>query len=731
MKTKILLFAIAFFICALVSAQIINVPGDFNTIQEGINAASDGDTVLVAENTYFENIRFMGKAITVASNYILDGDSSHIINTIIDGSQATDPDSAATVMFINGEDTTSIINGFTITGGSGVLFMTFVVRAGGGIYSYNAGCKIINNIITENHVVDNDKAGAAGIGSVQGQGVYWVVIRDNYIGYNTALANGLTAFGGGMAIMPNCYIENNLIEHNSCTNTNGATDGGGIELEAFGSTVPITYVNNNIIRNNELDGATYSVGGGIIIDGFSDAEVTNNMIENNTLIAGDGAYGGGIRIVNILGVTNISSNIIATNTLDGAISSWGGGISAALADNISITNNIIEGNLCNSISEQAGGGGINLLRCKKTFIQNNEVNENSIQAGTYAWGGGILLDKAKDIVYLNNNRINGNTSEGIGRGGGISIYNETDSVSYFINSNMIMNNYSDIWGGGLCMRNTYRIFLTNNLFKENESENTGGGIRLFESSGKIDRDNMFYPVIANNNFINNSSNFGGAIYSGHNLEIPIIFNSIFWDNLANEGKDIYNAGTANALVYNNDIDTTMIYSHWTGDNNIFCNPEFDDDTLHLLTISDCVNAGIEHITFEDNTYDCPDTDIDGEERPYLNTMPDIGVDETQFATGEIENNFSERFNLSVYPNPFSQSVNIQIELSEKMNVGLFVTNTKGEMVARITTGVLDLGTHQFEWHANSLPTGIYHLVLRSENEQSVMKIMKWNTSTLE
>jgi len=130
MKTKILLFTTALLLSSMSWGQIIHVPGDQPTIQEGIIAATDGDTVLVAENTYYENIRFMGKAITVASEYVLDGDSSHIVNTIIDGSQPTDPDSAATVMFINGEDTTSIINGFTITGGSGVFNMTWQVRWG-------------------------------------------------------------------------------------------------------------------------------------------------------------------------------------------------------------------------------------------------------------------------------------------------------------------------------------------------------------------------------------------------------------------------------------------------------------------------------------------------------------------------------------------------------------------------------------------------------------------------
>ena len=85
MTTRHSVYAVAAILVAVSTAQaaIINVPGDEPTIQAAIIAAMNGDEIIVAEGEYFENINFLGKAITVRSSDPLD--PMVVANTIING----------------------------------------------------------------------------------------------------------------------------------------------------------------------------------------------------------------------------------------------------------------------------------------------------------------------------------------------------------------------------------------------------------------------------------------------------------------------------------------------------------------------------------------------------------------------------------------------------------------------------------------------------------------------
>ena len=111
--------------------ETIYVPQDFNTIQEAIDASTDGDIVLVDQGTYVENINYHGKWITVKSVY---GPES----TIIEGMQGN------TVSFIEGENYQSILDGFTVR--------RFFGELGRGIICIDSSPVITNNVIQMNRI---------------------------------------------------------------------------------------------------------------------------------------------------------------------------------------------------------------------------------------------------------------------------------------------------------------------------------------------------------------------------------------------------------------------------------------------------------------------------------------------------------------------------------------------------------------------------------------------------
>ncbi|MCJ7459279.1 MAG: right-handed parallel beta-helix repeat-containing protein [candidate division Zixibacteria bacterium] len=241
------------------SPHVIRIPVDFQTIQEGIDSASNGDTVLVAPGTYYENINFRGKAITVASHFIYDHNSATIEATIIDGSEPINPDSGSVVTFVSGEDSISILIGFTITGGTGTNFyLGRWQRHGGGIYCFSSSPTIMNNLIINNHIPSEP--------------------------------GGMWELGGGMSCRGTSspLIVNNLIILNSCDD-----GGGGICIESGGSP----RIVNNTISNNGSDG--------MLIWNVCTHNVSNNIIVNND--------GHGMSFMNCSSYYGISHNDVWNN----------------------------------------------------------------------------------------------------------------------------------------------------------------------------------------------------------------------------------------------------------------------------------------------------------------------------------------------------------------------------------------------------------------------------------
>ncbi len=261
------------------SATIINVPDDYPTIQQGIDASLDGDTVLVQPGTYIENINFSARNIVVGSLFLTTGDASYISSTIIDGNSW-----GSVVIFEYGEDSRAVIAGFTIQNGFSYN--------GGGIY-----CSYSSPGIRSNSIRDN-------VASNEGGGIY-CHYSDSHISGNFIFGNQVFpqySSGGGIHCRnSNVLISDNVISQNSTTHI-----GGGIYCEGEELTITSNVISGNIalsggggiyctadaamITYNVIHGNTSEYMGGGIISAFGDPAIINNTVTQNLAVEGGGIY---------------------------------------------------------------------------------------------------------------------------------------------------------------------------------------------------------------------------------------------------------------------------------------------------------------------------------------------------------------------------------------------------------------------------------------------------------
>ncbi len=275
-------------------ADTLNVPSEYSTIQGAIDAANDGDTVLVAPGTYFENINmddFVNKNIILESS---NGPEVTIIDGGSDGTTITGPVISITTSLPENSSpisSSTIIKGFTIQNGRNN------VRGPGGIHIVATSPTIENNIIKINNSAIEIRASSS-------------LIKDNIIENNTACCGS----GLSSALLVHYYADSNFsfsprIEGNIFKNNNATAIKILGQINGNPELFPNAIINisdNEFIENTSNNcGAIYSLSN-------SNLNIIQNIFVSNAAIH----KSGGVCIENNSGTISIENNTFFKNKVN-------------------------------------------------------------------------------------------------------------------------------------------------------------------------------------------------------------------------------------------------------------------------------------------------------------------------------------------------------------------------------------------------------------------------------
>jgi len=729
--TTSILFVVFALSTDVASARILNVPREFGTIQAGINATEAGDTVLVQPGIYEENLILTRNPLTLASNYILEPDTTIRDSTIIDGTTRSN------VVSINdlGDNPTRII-GLTIRNGFGDV-------RGGGIHSEGSALEVSHCKISDN--IAQSGAGIACFGDIGGRFEYVVFERNNA---TNAWAGGL--WGANIYVAGCRFIENSAHGGGSAINL-----GGSAERHDVSTIIQTLFQDNNdrAVRADYADLTLRNVdfignndGGLWMRNGFLDYE--NGRLINNGPDGVDLFYGGGISTRWVNGTLNnlyLAENTSGTNG-GGLNIEMNDGDSLIIRNSVFIHNGAREGeaahisggyclldNISVSLSYLTGlnllGGGVfhtggNLEIRNSRFFGNHGYALTSIKDVNDNVARSALLDH---VVFSGNTapfqvRISRVTASFI------TATNTNENTGLFEADSGIISNciFGKIWYqmrrmyytlglNGISRAGQYSIaysdieegvrtlwtsdgsacnMLDGNIFEDPGLElDSTGRYMLSVNSPCIDSGNPEAPLDPDSTRADM-----GAIYFNQRGNPPTFNRHIpsELDLMVELGDSIQFIALAD------DADGDSINYYW-----LFNEDTVSIDTSLIIVFNDVGESLVKCTIFDGHTADSIEWRI---------SVRDLAVhsDDLDPATLMLQ---------ASYPNPFNSATTIRFALPEDSHIWLAVFDLTGREVTELISGDLKAGSHYATWNALDSPAGVYLLTLKKGQETMTRKVV--------
>ncbi len=704
--------------CDLLEVDI-NGNYDYLVIQEAIEAAVDGDTILVHPGHYFENVDMMGKLIVLGSLFLTTGDRLYIANTIIDGNQT-----GSCVIAFDDEPLGTKLSGFTLMNGTGTeqQYGTNIFN-GGGIFVWG-GYLDIESCIIENNI------GACGGGitifSNSNVNLKDVTVRNNQAIY---MGGGLYISNGNSEVNFDPSYRCNLYNNYGCKGSDIFIDYQGGNLDIFVDTLTVeNYWGYYIYQEDDGNlGAPVWTGLSIEMENVWMEPVNSDLYVSTEGDDSNCGTNSGEPLKTISWAMNIidaDAENQHTIFLDEGVYSpettgdkfpfqIKGGV---IISGVSSENTILDGNNSTVIINTCycvGDIGLNNLRIINCYVEewntpNALAQQDAISLGSYIWGDLTI----ENVVFENNDPVYCVLRTGIK---GTQILNKIviknnmvspmrikmnnidEQTSAYISNIVIRNGewgYAGLNGNSCTFPNFY---VSNLLMSGNDIEYDETGFPLSFSLMSIAYGLNCY--MTNCTFACNSADIpevSGAIILGDECNLEI-YNSIVYDNEVS--YSILNAGSIpghylkveNCLIENGINGIYGVNSTneliWDYEDNLNCDPQFVGAGNHpqsLCENSPCVDAGTLDLP---DGLELPETDIAGNLRIWGHGI-DMGAYEyNPFSHPISEDVIAYDNELFVYPNPFyfaeSRSNQVTILWSGDMSdteMEFEIFNIKGQRI---------------------------------------------------